>query len=85
MAKLTASASGTNRNFATPRQEEHGHEHDADAERGNERRHGDLLRAVENGLPHLLAHGQIALDVFDFHRGIIDQDADGQRQVRPAS
>ena len=61
-------------------EEEHGHEDDADAERGNEGGHGDLLRAVENGLPHLLAHGKIALDVFDLDGGVVHQDADGQRQ-----
>ena len=66
--------------FCHARQEEHGHKHDADAERGDKRRHGDLLGAVEDGLLHLLAHGKVALDVFDFHRGIIDQDADGERQ-----
>ena len=44
------------------------------------RRHGDLLCAVENRLPHLLAHGKVALDVFDFHRGVVHQDADGERQ-----
>src|ERR1039458_3841483 len=62
------------------RQEEHGHEHDADAERGYEGRHGDLLRTVEDGLLHLLAHGQVALDIFDLHRSVVDQDADGERQ-----
>ena len=61
-------------------QKEHRHKHNADAQRRNERRHRDLLRAVEDGLLHLLAHGQIALDVFDLHRGIVDQDADRERQ-----
>ncbi len=66
--------------FSHARQEEHGHEHNADAERGDQSGHGDLLRAVKNGLPHLLAHGKIAFDVFDFHRGIIHQNANGERQ-----
>src|SRR5271154_1019928 len=62
------------------RQEEHGHENDTDTERGDESRHGDLLRAVKDSLLHFLAHGKVALDVFDFHRGVIHQDAHGQRQ-----
>src|ERR1700733_1067993 len=66
--------------FRHTRQEEHGHKHDADAEGGDKRRYGDLLGAVEDGLLHLLAHGKVALDVFDFHRGIIDQEADGGPQ-----
>ena len=61
-------------------EEEHGDEDDADAEGGNECGHGDLLRAVENRLPHLLAHGEVALDVFDLDGGVVDQDADGERQ-----
>ena len=67
--------------FGHARQEEHRHEHDADAERGNERRNRNLLRAIEDGLPHLLAHGEIALDVFDFDRGVVDQNSHRQRQT----
>ena len=61
-------------------QEEHRHEHNADAQGGNEGRDRDLLRAVQNGLFQLLALGQVAFDVFDFDRGVVHQDADRQRQ-----
>ena len=81
MAKLTASASGTNRNFATPVRKNIGTNTMQMHKRRDESRNRDLLRAIENGLPHLLAHGQVALDVFDFHRRIVHQDADRERQT----
>ena len=62
-------------------QEEHGHEDDADGERGDERGRGDLRGAVEDGLLDLLARLQVAVDVLDFDGGVVDQDADGQRQA----
>ena len=62
-------------------QKKHRHEHDADAKSGNERRHGDLLRAIQNGADGFFALRQIAVDVFDFHRGVVHQDPDGQRQA----
>ena len=66
-------------------QEENGNENDADTERGDEGRHGNLLSAGENGIAqrHALRHQTV--DVFDFYRGIIHQDADSQRQVPPGS
>ncbi len=39
-----------------------------------------MLGAIEDGLLHLLAHGQIALDVFDLHRRVIHQDSNCKRQ-----
>ncbi len=81
MAKMTASARGTKRNLRDAGKKEHGHEDDADAERGDERGNGDLLRAVENGLHGFLAHGQVAIDVFDFDGGIVHEDADGEGQA----
>ena len=63
------------------RKKKHGNEDDANAERGDERGHGNLLRAVENGLHGVLAHGQVAIDVLDFHRGIIHEDADSKREA----
>ena len=60
-------------------QEKHGHEDDADTQGGDERGHRNLLRAVQDRLPHLLAHGKVALDVFDLDGCVIDQDADRQR------
>ena len=61
-------------------QEKHGHEHNADAERGDKGGDGDLLRAVENRLDGLFSHGEIAVDVFDLDRGVVHEDTDGQRQ-----
>ena len=81
MANTTASASGTNRNLRHAGQKEHGHKHDADAKRGDECRHRDLLRAVENRALHFLALGEVALDVLDFHRGVVHQNAHRQRQA----
>ena len=63
-----------------PTQEKHRNEYDADAERGNECGHGDLLRAVQNGLAQLLSEQPVALDVLDLHGGIVHQDSHRQRQ-----
>ena len=71
---------GHEQELGHPGQEEHGHEHDADAQGGNEGGHGDLLRAVENRLLQFLALGEVALDVLDLHRGVVHQNADRQRQ-----
>ena len=49
-------------------------------ERRNQRRYGDLRSAVQNGLDDFLALIDVAVDVFDFNRGVVDQDADGERQ-----
>ena len=54
-------------------------------QRGDKGRNCDLRGAVENRLLHLLALGEVAFDVLDFDRGVIDQDADGQRQTRRGS
>ena len=62
-------------------QQEHGHEDDADRERGNHGRRGDLRGAVKNGLLDLLALLEIAIDVFDFDGGVVDQNADGEREA----
>ena len=48
---------------------------------GNQRRHGDLRRTIQDGLLDRLALFEIAIDVFDFHRGIVHQDADRERQA----
>ncbi len=81
MAKTTASARGTNRKRATPLQKEHRHEDDADAQGRDQRRHGDLARAFENGLVEIGSHVQVALDIFDRHGGVVDQNADRQRET----
>ncbi len=66
--------------FRHARKKEHGQEHNADAQRRNERRYRNLLRAVQNRLHRLLAHRQVAVDVFDLHRRVVHQDAHGQGQ-----
>src|SRR6202007_2547481 len=63
------------RNEKVPRhagEKKHRNEHNADADRGVKSRHGDLLGAIENGLPKLLPHGHIALHIFDFDRRVVD-------------
>src|SRR6185312_1597880 len=60
---------------------EHRYKNDADAERGNESRDRDLLRAIENRLAGLFAFLQIAVHVFDFDRRVIDEDAYRERQT----
>ena len=80
MAKTTASASGT-KNTCDPAEEEHGHEDDADGEGGDEGGDGDLRGAVEDGRLDLLSLFQKAIDVFDGDGGVVDQDADGQREA----
>ena len=41
----------------------------------------DLLRAVENRPRQRLSHRQVAVDVLDFHRRVVHQNADRQRQA----
>src|SRR5580704_1169716 len=62
------------------RKEEHGHEDDADGKRGNERRNRNLLSAVQNRVLHFLAQRQVPIDILDFHRRVVDQNTDRQRQ-----
>ena len=64
-----------------PAQQEHRQEHDADAQRGHEGGHGDLLGAVQNGLEDRLAQVQIAVDVLDLHGGVVHEDADGEGEA----
>ena len=49
IASTTASASGVNRKLRRPDQQHHREEHDADGQRRDDRRHRDLLRAVQDG------------------------------------
>ncbi len=67
--------------FRHSRQEKHGHKHNADTNCGNKGRDRDLLGAIQNRLFHLLALRQVALDVFDFHGGIVNENADGEGQT----
>ncbi len=63
-------------------EEHHRHEHDADGQGRHEGRHGDLLRAVEHSLgQRLVVDAEVAVDVFQFHRGVVHEDADGEREA----
>ena len=53
---------------------------DRDAERGDERRDDDLIGGVDDGLFQRLTHFDMAIDIFDHHGRIVDENADGQRQ-----
>src|SRR5258708_2589005 len=66
--------------FGYAGQEEHGHKHDADTQRGNEGGHGNLRCAIQNGGLQIFAHGQVAVDVFNFNRGVVHEDSDRQGQ-----
>ena len=54
---------------------------DADAERADKGRQRDFLRAIEDRLDQRLAHGHLPMDVFDLHRGVVHEDADGEREA----
>ena len=62
-------------------EKQHGDEHDRDRERGDECRARDLHRPVENRRAERLAEADVAVDVFDFDRGVVDEDAHRQRQA----
>ena len=72
---------GREQEFRRAGQQQHRHEHDADGQRGNERGQRDLLGAIENGARQRLRHPHVAVDVFDFDRGVVHQDADRQRHA----
>ncbi len=59
----------------------HRNKDDANAQCGNESGHSNLLRAVEDGLNGFLAHGQIAVDVFDLNGGVIHENSDCERKA----
>ena len=63
--------------------QEERHEDDADAERRDERGNGDLLCAIQNRLLDigLVSFFEDAVDVFDLDRGVVDQNADRQREA----
>ena len=66
-------------------QQEHRHEHDADAQQRDERRADDLRGAVEDRSLHRLALFQVPVDVFDGHRGVVHQNPHRQRQPAEGS
>ena len=81
MAKTTRHGERREEILGGAGEQQHRHEHDADAKRGDEGRRGDLLRAIEHGAHQRLLHGHVAVGVFDFHGGVVHQDADRQRQA----
>jgi hypothetical protein len=62
-------------------QQQHRNEDNADGEGRDERGQRDLLSAIENGACEHFRHSHIAVDVFNLHCGVVDQDADGQRHA----
>ena len=63
-------------------EQQNGDEHDANGQRGDEGRHCNLLRAVQNRVDQVLPpDAHVAMHVLDFHGGVVDQDADCQRHA----
>ena len=63
-----------------PGKEEHGHKDDADAQRGDKGRQGDLLGSRQNGFLERFAGGHLPVHVLNLDGGVIHQDAHGQRK-----
>ena len=63
-----------------PGQQQHREEHDADRQRRHRQRLDHLERTIEDGDRQRLAQRLVAVDVLDRHRGVVDQQADGERQ-----
>ena len=67
--------------FRRPSQKHDRHEDDTNGQRGDERRHRDLLCAVENRPLDRFTLRQVAMDVFDLDRCVVDQNTDGERET----
>ena len=61
-------------------EQQHRHEHDADAQQRHEGRRDDLRRAVEDRIAHVLALFEVPVDVLDRDGGIVDENADRERE-----
>ncbi|MCY1168956.1 hypothetical protein D9M73_89690 [compost metagenome] len=61
-------------------EKKHGHEHDADTQRGDKGRDTDFASANFNGLIQRRAHVQVPLYVFNRHDGLVNQDTDRERE-----
>jgi hypothetical protein len=61
-------------------EQEHRHEHDADGQGRDQGGQGDLVGAVEDRGLDVLAVLEVPVDVLDRHRGVVDEDADGERE-----
>ena len=62
-------------------QKKHRHKHDANAQRGDERRQHDFLRAFENRIFQRLSQGHVPVNIFDGDGGIIHQNSHRQCQT----
>jgi hypothetical protein len=62
------------------RQQKHGNEYDANRQSRDQCRQRNLMCAVEDRGLHILTVLKVVIDVFDGHRGVIDQDTHGQCQ-----
>ena len=58
-----------------------GHKHGAQHQRRGDNRPGDLVHRAFGGVEGRQSEGDIALDVFDNHDGVVHHDADGQHQT----
>ena len=65
-----------------PGQQKDWEEDNADGDRGNKLRKGDFARPVDDRGPHILARGNLTLDVLDFDERVVDENAD--RESEPA-
>ena len=63
-----------------PSEKDHRDEDDTDGKCGNERRHGDLLRAIEDRALDRFSLCEVSVNIFELNRGVIDQDADRERE-----
>ena len=81
MAKTTASASGTKRYRATPARKNIGKNtmqiHSVETSAGS----AICCAPFEDGRGDVLAHLQVAINVFDLHRRVVDEDAHRQREA----
>ena len=81
MANITAIGHRHEQEAGDALEEEHRHEDDADAEQRDEGRRHDLPRAVHDRGLDVLALLEMPVDVLDGDGGVVDQDADGERQA----
>src|SRR4029077_12434437 len=56
-------------------EQKHRNKDNANRERRDERRHSNLLSAVENGVFHFLPQGDISIDVFDLNCRVVHEDS----------
>ena len=64
--------------------ERHGDEDRDDGEGGGDDGEADLVRRLDRGAVGGFPHADVSRDVLDFHDGVVDQDAGGQREGQEA-